>query len=182
MIGSPASFISMASTGQALWQRAPQAMHFPSRRQALPRGFLIGFFASVMKFLMIRMHGSSTDSIRAQRQRSLTAPADPCSAACRSAAARSPPGRCTPSPMISPLSRSGEKILLTQVGDPLRPMVLTSSFRTSLFQTSTSRFRGRQPHRHGRVARPVDLPHHGDHGRQRRLDDLVPPFQLAPHP
>ncbi len=40
---------------------------------------------------------------------------------------------------------------------------------------------GRQTHRHGRVARPVDFPHHRQHRRQRRLDDLVAPFQLAPH-
>jgi hypothetical protein len=32
MMGAPASFIVMASAGQALWQRAPQAMHRPSRR------------------------------------------------------------------------------------------------------------------------------------------------------
>jgi hypothetical protein len=38
----------MQSTGQELSQRAPQAMHFPSRRRALPRGFFIGFVASVM--------------------------------------------------------------------------------------------------------------------------------------
>jgi hypothetical protein len=37
-----------ALTGQELSQRAPQAMHFPSARRALPRGFLVGFFGSIM--------------------------------------------------------------------------------------------------------------------------------------
>jgi hypothetical protein len=46
--GSPAAFISMPSTGQLLWQRAPQAMHRPSRSLTLPRGFLIFVVASLM--------------------------------------------------------------------------------------------------------------------------------------
>src|SRR6185369_5150986 len=49
MIGSPASFISTQFTGQTLWHLAPQAMHFPSIREALPRGFFTGFTASVME-------------------------------------------------------------------------------------------------------------------------------------
>jgi hypothetical protein len=38
----------MASTGQTLWQRAPHAMHLSSIKEALPRGFLGGFTASVI--------------------------------------------------------------------------------------------------------------------------------------
>jgi len=56
IIGSPASFISTQFTGQALWQRAPQAMHLPSRSDALPRGFLIGFFVSVINKPQVFVH------------------------------------------------------------------------------------------------------------------------------
>ena len=66
---------------------------------------------------------------------------------------------------------------------PLEPDgVQASSFRTLLSQTVTWVFSSLQAHRDGRVARPVHLPHHGDHGRQARLHDLVAPLQLAPHP
>jgi hypothetical protein len=48
MIGSPLSVISMQLTGQALWQRAPQAMQTPAISWATPRGFFIFGFGSVM--------------------------------------------------------------------------------------------------------------------------------------
>jgi hypothetical protein len=47
MIGSPFSFISIASTGQELWHLAPQAMHLLGMRDALPRGFLTFFGLSM---------------------------------------------------------------------------------------------------------------------------------------
>src|SRR6266571_6006424 len=67
MLGSPASFMAMMFMGQELSQRAPQAMHLPSMIRALPRGFLIGFFASVMFDAFITAHSSGRQQIPAQQ-------------------------------------------------------------------------------------------------------------------
>src|SRR6185369_7508457 len=176
MIGSPASFISTQFTGQTLWHLAPQAMHFPSIREALPRGFFTGFTASVMEnsfknlFLTQRGKEFAMDAKEKLTLSNLTISVSAflcvlawkrlllvASLRCEDLLIRFvynankslpsnlsisrcavPTGSLTPSPSISPLSRSGEKILLTQVGEPLRPILCSSSCRVWFVQVSTS--------------------------------------------
>ena len=93
-----------------------------------------------------------------------------------------PSGSPTPSPTISLLTRCGEKIRRTWVGDPLSPMV--SSLRLQLL-VAPERHRGvlcHEPPGHGGIAQAVDLPRHGDQRRQRRLHSLDATLEMAPDP
>ena len=66
-------------------------------------------------------------------------------------------------------------------GRPLQPNGIFRQLQYFVVPQLDFRIGGRQTHGNNGITRAVEFPYGGNHGWQRRLDNLMSPFQLAAH-